>query len=231
MPQRPSGRTCPTERTADRSVRARKQCMPFDPEPLLQRASQGDAASVASLLERYLPGLRAFLRLRAGKALRARESASDLAQSVCREILEHVDRYQYRGEAEFKNWLFTTALRKLAHRRAHWNTQKRGAGREWREADRAGNDSAEDGLAAAYASFATPSRHAVAREELARVEAAFDQLTEAHREVILLARVVGLPHKEIAARMDRSEPATRTLLHRALLALSELLAEPKASGG
>ena len=35
-----------------------------------------------------------------------------------------------------------------------------------------------------------------------------------------------LPHKEVAERLGRSELATRTLLHRALAALSATLDEP-----
>ncbi len=195
--------------------------MPADPRSLVEGASRGDDASVAALLERYLPGVRAFIRLRAGPVLRARESASDLAQSVCREVLTHLERYQYRGEAEFRHWLFTTALRKIANRRQHWATQKRATDRE-----RHGDADDERSLSQCYAAIATPSRHAASREELARVEAAFDHLSEDHREVILLARVVGLSHREIAARLERSEGAVRVLLHRALLDLSERLADP-----
>jgi len=44
--------------------------------------------------------------------------------------------------------------------------------------------------------------------------------------VIALARVLELPHKEVAERLGRSELATRTLLHRALAALSATLDEP-----
>jgi RNA polymerase sigma-70 factor, ECF subfamily len=60
----------------------------------------------------------------------------------------------------------------------------------------------------------------VAAEELGRLEAAFARLDADYREVIVLARVVGLSHAEIAARMGRTESATWNLLARALAKLS-----------
>src|SRR5690606_28584216 len=120
-------------------------------EELLQQASRGDEGAVAVLLERHLPGLRAFLRLRAGKLVRAKESVSDLVQSVCREVIVHAERFRHGGELGFKQWLYTTALRKLSHRREYWEAARRAAGRE---------AVAEDGdaeLLQCYASFVTPS--------------------------------------------------------------------------
>jgi RNA polymerase sigma-70 factor (ECF subfamily) len=81
------------------------------------------------------------------------------------------------------------------------------------------------GLEAWSRSF-TPSRHAAAREELARLEAALRALDEDKREVILLSRIVGLTHAGIAAEMGRSELATRKLLSRALAELAERMVRP-----
>ena len=54
---------------------------------------------------------------------------------------------------------------------------------------------------------------------------AFDRLPEAHREVIVLAKVMGLSRGEIAAQMGRTEIAVRTLLSRALAQLAGELVE------
>jgi RNA polymerase sigma-70 factor (ECF subfamily) len=78
-----------------------------------------------------------------------------------------------------------------------------------------------------YRSFSTPSGAAIAREEVERIEAAFEDLSEEHREVITLAHVVGLSRAEIAERMGRSEGAVRVLLHRALAKVSEVLCSEK----
>jgi RNA polymerase sigma-70 factor (ECF subfamily) len=182
-----------------------------DSRTLVDSASRGDSAAVDVLLERYLPGLRAFVRLRAGPLLRARESASDLVQSVCREVLEHVDRFQYRSEGLFKQWLFTTAARKLADRCDFVQAQRRDVRRD---------APLDDAGAEACRSLLTPSRELIAREEIEATERALLALDDDHREVIVLARVVGLSAKEIGEQMERSETAVRSLLHRALAELA-----------
>ena len=75
-------------------------------------------------------------------------------------------------------------------------------------------------MVAGYSGLCTPSRDAAAREELARAEAALARLSEEHREVIVLARIVGLSHAQIAEKLGTTEVATRSLLHRALARLA-----------
>ena len=53
-----------------------------------------------------------------------------------------------------------------------------------------------------------------------RLQRAFSTLPDEYREVITLARVVGLPHAEIAVKLGKSEGAVRILLHRALARLA-----------
>jgi RNA polymerase sigma-70 factor (ECF subfamily) len=171
------------------------------------------------LLAKYLPELRAFIRLRAGPIVRERESSSDLAQSVCRELLEHADRFEHQTEAGFKQWMYRTALRKICDRYDYYGAGKRAANQVSLQPDR---DSAQD-LLACYGTFYTPSKQAEAREELSRVESAFDQLSEEYREVIVLSRIVGLSHADVAQQMGRSEGAVRNLLYRALAALAKIL--------
>jgi RNA polymerase sigma-70 factor (ECF subfamily) len=78
----------------------------------------------------------------------------------------------------------------------------------------------EHALLAGMQTLFTPSRHAIGREELERLERAFAALPDDYRSVIVLARVHGLSHAEIAGRLGRTEPATRTLLSRALARLA-----------
>ena len=199
--------------------------MSDDLSSLAEAAARGDESAIGLLLERHLPGLRAFVRLRAGRAIRERESSSDIVQSVCREVIAHQERFRYPSEQAFKRWLYATALRKIANRAEFWGTQKRDAGRELRARASASRDGDED-LLACYATFSTPSRHAVAREEVERFERAFEELSEEHREVITLAHLVGLSRAEIAAETGRSEVAVRSLLYRGMARLAELLGGP-----
>lgn len=189
-------------------------------ETLIENARRGHAPSIETLLERNLSGLHAFLRLQAGGVVRAKESCADLVQSVCREVLQDIDDFEFRGEAAFRHWLFTAARRKIVDKHRFYNREKREAAREVSPA--AASDAA---VLATYRTFCTPSRQAIVREELAGVERAFDELRPEHREVITLSRIVGLSHKEIAERLGRSEEATRQLLARAMARLGTLLAE------
>jgi RNA polymerase sigma-70 factor (ECF subfamily) len=186
---------------------------------LAERAAGGDRAALDELVVRHVDGLRAFVRLRVGAELRARESSSDLVQSVCREILQEARRFQHASESAFKSWLYTTALRKIADRAQHWRTLKRDAGREERLPSRMD----DTGLVGIYRSISSPSQHAVASEERERIERAFEELEEEQREVIVLAKVAGLSRAEIAAQTGRSEGAVRVLLHRSLARLAEML--------
>ena len=165
------------------------------------------APDLDRLLEPHLSGLRAFVRLRSNRRVRAHESASDLVQSVCRELIE-AESFEYRDEAQFRGWLYTAALRKIIQRDRYLT-------REVRDADRnvsGGDEEAEQALLEQYATITTPSMHASAKEQLSAIEAAFDTLTEDQREVLTLARIAKLSHAEIAERTGRSEEACRQLL-------------------
>ena len=184
---------------------------------LVQRAVAGDAEAIGALIARHLPGLRAFVRLRMGKELRAKESASDLVQSVCREVLEHADRFRFPGERQFKHWLYKEAFRKIANRAAYLKAARRDVARE----APVGDDSYAQ-LSAAYTSF-SPSRDAMAREHAERLEAAFDRLPDDYREIVVLSRVLGMSRTEMSEELGVSEAAVRSRLSRALSALADHL--------
>jgi RNA polymerase sigma-70 factor (ECF subfamily) len=193
-----------------------------DLRDLTQAAARGDRAAIDELVEHYLPELRAFVRLRLGAALRQREAHSDIVQSACREALERAESFRHAGAAAFRKWLFTMALRKIGKRMRHHRAQKRDVARE---APRAIHSDADDArVVDCYHTFSSPSERAVAREEMERVEAAFEQLSEEQREVVTLAHIVGLSRAEIAAQIGSTEGAVRVTLHRALAKLSRLLA-------
>lgn len=187
---------------------------------LLQRARDGDAKAAGCLLERHLPNLRAYVRLKSGPALRERESHSDLVQSVCREFLQEADRLECVDESAFRAWLLRVAWHKILGRVRHHRAQKRDVAREEHQPP-----AGEESLLSAYGNFCTPSRDVVAREEVARIESAFDQLSEPQRDVILEVCMHGRPHKDVAAEMGKSEEALRQLLSRARARLALALAE------
>ena len=192
---------------------------PQPTEVLIERAKTGNPPALDQLIRRFLPEIRAFVRLNAGRVVRLKESCSDLVQTVCKDVLAKLHQFEYRDENSFRSWLFVAVLNKVRMRERHYRAARRDPARE------APPELGEDAklLVAAYASMCTPSREAAAHEELARIEAAFDQLPPDYREVITLARLAGLSHAEIGARLGRTPVATRTLLHRAVVRLASVL--------
>lgn len=193
-------------------------------ESLITRATQGDQVALDVLLTKHLPGLRAFIRLRAGKLVRAKESCSDLVQSVAREALEDLDGFEYRGERAFKQWLYKRGLHKIINKAEYYQAEKRAA---HREVDLAAQDASSmgEGLLAAYASLATPSQDAMGIEAMQKLEESMDKLPEDYREAITLHRLVGMSQKEIAETMGRSEGAVRNLIYRGLARLTVMMGD------
>lgn len=193
---------------------------PLSQVGLFERARAGDGEALEQLLAQHLPQLHAFVRVRLGGAVRARESSMDVVQSVCRELMAEPGAFAFQGEHRFRVWLFTAALNKIRDKHRFHDRDRRAFDREqeliedetaWRQA----------------ATMLTPSVEAIGAETARALSAAMATLSDEHREVITMARIVGLPHAVIAETMGRSEPAVRQLLVRALLKLS---AELRARG-
>ncbi len=179
-------------------------------------SGKGDEERMRALMEDHLPQLRAFVRLRTGRALLAKDSLSDLVQSTCREVIEDLPTATLTTKRAFLHWLYKAAERKIVDRARYWGRAKRDPGKLAEFDD-------FEGLDQVYNRLGTPSRIASGREELERFEQTFAKLPEDYQVVILLHRVVGLPHAEVSREMNRSENAVRSLLFRALAHLSTLL--------
>jgi len=180
-------------------------------EQLFDDASRGDEPALDQLLRTYMPQLHAFVRVRLGPQLRAHESSLDVVQSVCRELLEARGRFDFRGEDRFRAWLFTSALNKVRERHRRLHSGKRDVAREQDGAN------VDDGTFVAPA--LTPSQDAIGIETERAIAEAMAALSEEHREVITLARLVKLPHRVIAEVLERNEAAARQLLARAMVRL------------
>jgi RNA polymerase sigma-70 factor (ECF subfamily) len=183
------------------------------PDRLYEAATAGDMAAFDQLLERYLPQLHAFVRVRLGGELRGREASVDVVQSVCRQLVASRSAFDFRGEERFRAWMFTAALNKIREKHRFHQQGMRTAEHE----------TSDDAALLAVAHMLTPSQEAIGQETAAALAAALAALPEDHREVITLSRLVGLPHRVVAEVMDRSEEATRQLLGRALVRMTREL--------
>jgi len=126
---------------------------------------------------------------------------------------------EFASDAAFRKWLFSWAENKLRNRLRFQAAAKRDPGKEVDAPTEIRNPGQ---LASSHQTFCRPSQAAIAREEIARIEAVFDQLPPHYREVITLSYLVGLSHAEIGEQMGRTPAASRSLLNRALARLATL---------
>jgi RNA polymerase sigma factor (sigma-70 family) len=149
-----------------------------------------------------------------------KETPDDLAQSVCREVLERLaeHRLDYQGAGQFRQWLFQAALHKLQNRRRFYRAECRDAGREVAPAAGSGSASAP----AWFAHGSSPSGRLMRREDLVCMEQALAALDESQRELIRWLRLEGRSHAEVAQRLGVTESHSRVLLARAMAKLGRL---------
>jgi RNA polymerase sigma-70 factor, ECF subfamily len=190
-------------------------------ESLIKKAQNGDRESFDLLFEQHREGLMSLLRRRTGPRLRALVEVEDLYQDTCLKAYEAIRDFQFRGGNSLLPWLGRIAenvIRNAA--RHHFKTHKRY------------HQEVSLDLPCTGAASSAPVRHlaaegcspsqAMSREErLKRLENAFRGLSKDHREAIFLARLRGLPIKEIAVRMGRSPDAVSMLILRALRELKQ----------
>lgn len=173
------------------------------------------ALPIDDLLLQQMPALMVFLRHHTGEELAARETIEDLAQSVCREVLQDQSSLRFHDADKFRAYLFLQAVRKVVdrarfHRMACRDSRKEQPLPETRTA-------AEVGV---YGKLVTGTQVAVARERLELVEGALQALPEAQREAVLLSRVAGLSYEQIARQKGVAESTIRALAARGLARLS-----------
>jgi len=66
------------------------------------------------------------------------------------------------------------------------------------------------------------------RQDLERILAAVHELPDDRREALIMRFALGMDNREIARALDRSDGATKVLLHRAIKQLEEIV--KKAEG-
>ena len=100
---------------------------------------------------------------------------------------------------------------------------KRASGRE-QPGNVAAGEGSQDLIALLAASMTTPTQAVVRDEREERLRAALATLPDESREALRLRYVEGLATKDVAARLNKTDVATRVLLTRLVHRLQELLA-------
>jgi RNA polymerase sigma-70 factor (ECF subfamily) len=185
---------------------------------LLAEAQGGDRAAFGVLLEDLGPRLEALIASRLGPGLRETITAADVLQETFLQGFRSLASFQWQGEESFLRWLGGIAEHVMR--------------KESRRQDRAERLRIERALDPAHGGGAreppSPSRAQRREERFDRLQGSLEKLSPEHRQVILLSRIEGLPAKEVAARMGRSETAVRNLLLRALRELQRAFGETES---
>jgi RNA polymerase sigma-70 factor (ECF subfamily) len=194
-------------------------------DPVIEKVRAGDVQALADFLSARRPQLTAFIIKHLGPALRSKVEPDDIFQETSIEAVRALPLAQL-SERDVFGWLCQIAERKMidAHRR-FFDAQKRSAAREVPlGAGGAGDDSQRvaliDMLVASMtspsAAFSRDVRHVQLLEALAK-------LPEEQREALRLRYVEGLPSKQIAEKLQKSDGAVRVMLTRSLAKLQQFL--------
>ncbi|MFB3817388.1 MAG: RNA polymerase sigma factor [Candidatus Methylomirabilales bacterium] len=184
---------------------------------LLARLEQADAAALETLMQRHASRV---YRVALGITRNAAD-AEEVTQDVFLTLLRKA--HTFEGRAAVTSWLYRVAVNAaLVKRRA------RHAAREISldallPAFHADGHRAGDPAQLASDWSATPESELLSRETQALVREAIQALPDPYRVVLLLRDIEGLPNEEVAAIVGDSVPAVKSRLHRARMALRELL--------
>jgi RNA polymerase sigma-70 factor (ECF subfamily) len=203
-----------------------------DTEELLRRVDAGDAPARGALLERHRARLRRLIALRLDPRLAARVDPSDVVQETLAEADRRLDRYLQERPLPFYPWLRQLVQDRLTELyRKHVRAERRSVTRE-QEGPWGLPDASSQALAdRILASGVSPSEGMQQEELRGRVQAAFEQLAEADREVLVLRYLEQLSAREVGAILGVSEAAAKKRALRALQKLRQLLKDLEEEGG
>lgn len=182
---------------------------------LLLEARDGDPRALQRLLERLSPPIYRFGR----SFCRDSDDAEDVMQEVLVSLVRSLS--SIRGGSSLTTWAYTVARRACRRQRLRAERSGRGA---------AGNGGLPEGAEPTAPLSADPANETERRELERALSRAIGELPPGYREAVILRDVEGLSASEAARVMGVSERALKSRLHRARLALRDVLA-PHFGGG
>ena len=188
---------------------------------LMLRVKEDDCMAFEQLIARYQGRLLRVLRPVVG----SEANAEDLAQDVFLRVWRA--RKTYQPTAKFATWLF-----RIANNAASNSLRDRNRRKEYQVASSQSDSSAMISLEqmAIASTGMMPTRKLDSAERAQIVRAAVEALNDRQRMALLLCKFEELSYQEIAASMDLSVQAVKSLLSRARVNLKSLL-EPYIDHG
>ncbi|HSY25686.1 MAG TPA: sigma-70 family RNA polymerase sigma factor [Polyangiaceae bacterium] len=178
----------------------------------LEQAANGQPAALDTLVTALRPSIEKQLL----RYPLTDEDRRDLVQATLMQVIRRVG--SFRGDSSFSTWLFRVtaneALMMMRSQRRHRARLVEGLDLEDLGNLPAANDRTDE---------ARSDAGAAASERDARVREALEELPASYRDVVALHYHMDLGLQEIAARLDTTESAVRSRLHRARSRLRTIL--------
>ena len=195
-------------------------------QQLAERIGRHDTGALGEYLALRRPQLLAYIEHQLGTALRRKLEPEDVYQELSVEAVRSLPMVEL-GDRDPFSWLCQIAERRIidAHRR-FFGAQKRDAGREVPLGTPAGDDTQHAAIIDLLVASMTTASKAFSRNlREVRLMEALATLPQEHREALRLRYLEGLPSKESAERLGKSDGAVRVMLTRSLDKLHKLLAD------
>ncbi len=183
-----------------------------DSVELVRRIQTGDPAAWDRLYLRFRDRLLLSIRCRLGSALRARLESEDILQSMFRDALSDLHRFEPRSPAAVSHYLHVCVLNKIRSKAEHYGAQKRSGEVPLSDA-MLESLPARDAHEPVYGDPAT----------FERLERALARLPQETREVMLLRLLEEVPNHDVARAIGKSPEATSKLYQRGLARMAVLM--------
>jgi RNA polymerase sigma-70 factor (ECF subfamily) len=174
---------------------------------LVARGQQGDRDALEELYLIHFDRIYSYLHVSVGN----RHDAEDLTTQTFLKMLEKIGSFKWQS-APFSAWLF-----RIAHNLAmdHFRSRRR-----WQPEEEVPEPPGDEEPSAELAAMQT-----IGRESMLKL---IERLSPEQQQVLTLKFVFNLPNAEVAAILDKTEGAIKSLQHRALVSLQKQIAHQEA---
>ncbi len=174
---------------------------------LVARGQQGDRDALEELYLIHFDRIYGYLHVSVGN----RHDAEDLTTQTFLKMLEKIGSFKWQS-APFSAWLF-----RIAHNLAmdHFRARRR-----WQPEEEVPEPPGEEEPSAELEAMQT-----IGRESMLKL---IERLSPEQQQVLTLKFVFNLPNAEVAAILDKTEGAIKSLQHRALVSLQKQIQQQEA---
>ena len=191
---------------------------------LIDRVKQRDGQALAEFIEKNRDRISGFIRSITGQHLLAVVEIDDLIQEVSTAALTGLPTAPL-DQYEPMQWIQQIARRRVvdAHR-FHFDAQRRDVGRQQSIHAKQSGNAESQGIEALLAASMTSPSAAVSRDiRMVRMNEAVDGLSDEQKAAVRMRYAEGLPTKEIAQKLGKTDVAIRVLLSRSMRLLEKKL--------